>query len=543
MTGYLRRLATTGAAYTASSVISKLIAVALLPLYTAYLSPEDYGAAEVLIVAVIAASIVIRLGIIEALLRFYYERDEDPDRVVKTGFASLFWTTTLGLAIALPLAEPISQLLLDRSDPELVRIAIFGLWVFTMYEFLLALFRLDERAKAFLAFTVSNVLVTIPVTVWLVVVQEEGAQGLLLGQYATGAVFLAALLVTQRRRLALVPDWPLLRRMTRFGLPTMPAELSLYSLNFIDRVMLVRLAGLADAGLYALSVKFAQAVNVLVKGFQLAWPPLAYSIEDDDEARQRLRGDRHLVRRRLHLLRRRPVAALALDRAPAGGAGVLRVIRGDRAGLDRGDAVRALPRARRRPRPHRAHRVQLPRDRRGHRGQHRPQPGPDPRAGDRRRRRLAGRLLLRGAGADVRLHAAPLPRPLRVAAAGPGGRPGGGAGGGRRAAAADGRLRGLRLARRRLDALSARALGDGLPLGRGAPRGGQQPDADARSASPCAASGRARPRPTGTSPRSPASPGRASPARPWRRPSATRTRASRKTSDWRGSVRRRGKGG
>ena len=87
MTGYLRRLATTGAAYTASSVISKLIAVALLPLYTRYLTPEDYGAAEVLIVAVIAASIVIRLGVIEALLRFYYERDEDPERVVKTGFA------------------------------------------------------------------------------------------------------------------------------------------------------------------------------------------------------------------------------------------------------------------------------------------------------------------------------------------------------------------------------------------------------------------------------------------------------------------------
>ena len=74
--------------------------------------------------------------------------------------------------------------------------------------------------------------------------------------------------------------------MPRFGLPTMPAELSLYSLNFIDRVLVVRLVGLADAGLYSLSVKFAQAVNVLVKGFQLAWPPLAYSIRDDDEARR-----------------------------------------------------------------------------------------------------------------------------------------------------------------------------------------------------------------------------------------------------------------
>ena len=286
MTGYLRRLATTGAAYTASSVISKLIAVALLPLYTRHLSPSDYGAAEVLIVAVIATSIVIRLGVIEALLRFYYARDEDPAEVVRTAFASLLWTATAGLAIAMPLAEPISQLLLDRSEPDLVRIAVFGLWVFTMYEFLLTLFRLDERAKAFLAFTVSNVLVTIPITVWLVVFEDEGARGLLLGQYASGAAFLTALLLTQRRRLALAPDFPLLRRMARFGLPTMPAELSLYSLNFIDRLLLVRLAGLADAGLYSLSVKFAQAVTVLVKGFQLAWPPLAYSIRDDDEARR-----------------------------------------------------------------------------------------------------------------------------------------------------------------------------------------------------------------------------------------------------------------
>ena len=72
----------------------------------------------------------------------------------------------------------------------------------------------------------------------------------------------------------------------RFGLPTMPAELSLYLLNFVDRIIIVRTVGLAEAGLYSLAVKFAQGVNVLVRGFQLAWPPLAYSIRDDDEARR-----------------------------------------------------------------------------------------------------------------------------------------------------------------------------------------------------------------------------------------------------------------
>ena len=86
-----------------------------------------------------------------------------------------------------------------------MRIAIFGLWVFTMFEFLITLFRLDERAKAYFVFTVANVLVTIPVTVWLVVGEDKGASGLLWGQYGTGAVFLAGLVIAQRRRLAAGP--------------------------------------------------------------------------------------------------------------------------------------------------------------------------------------------------------------------------------------------------------------------------------------------------------------------------------------------------
>ena len=75
---HLRRLATTGAAYTAASVLSKLIALFLLPIYTAYLSPADYGAAEVMLASLVAASIIVRLGVIEAILRFYYLAGEDP---------------------------------------------------------------------------------------------------------------------------------------------------------------------------------------------------------------------------------------------------------------------------------------------------------------------------------------------------------------------------------------------------------------------------------------------------------------------------------
>jgi O-antigen/teichoic acid export membrane protein len=291
VSGYLRRLATTGAAYTAASIVSKVIAVALLPLYTRYLTTADYGAAEILFAAVVTASIVVRLGLIEAILRFHYKDDEDPAQVVAGSFAGLFWLSTLGALVLLPFAGPLAEALLPEakklggSAAELVRIAIAGLWVLTMWEFMLTLYRLEERAQAYFLTTILNVLASIGLTVVLVVGLEEGARGLLVGSYAAGGVFVLGLIALQWRRLSLRFDRGLMRRLFRFGAPTMPAEVSLYLLNFVDRLIIVRSLGLAEAGLYSLAVKFAQAVNVLVRGFQLAWPPLAYSIRDDDEAR------------------------------------------------------------------------------------------------------------------------------------------------------------------------------------------------------------------------------------------------------------------
>src|SRR3954453_20631015 len=239
----LRRLATTGAAYTASSVLSKLIAVFLLPIYTHYLTPSDYGAAEVMLASVIAASIVVRLGIIEAILRFYYLAGERPQAVVATGFASLFWGATLLAALLLPFAAPISDLLLRHEDAGLARLAILGLWTLPPFEYARPLLRLDERARAYFGITIVNVLITIPFTVFLIVVEGQRASGILLGTYATGAAVTGGMLwlpCRRRRGRALGPDRPLLHRIFRFGLPTMPAELSLYSLNFIDRIIIVR---------------------------------------------------------------------------------------------------------------------------------------------------------------------------------------------------------------------------------------------------------------------------------------------------------------
>ena len=182
MFDYFRRLATTGGAYTASSVISKLFALALLPVYTRYLTPTDYGTAELLLASVIVLSIFVRLGLIEALMRFFFKFDdhEERARVVRSTFTALAITTTVGSGVAALFADQLSQLILDRSEPKLMLITILGLWVFTNYELQLAIFRLNEAAKWYFVTSIANVSLTIALTLYLVVGRDLGREGLLL---------------------------------------------------------------------------------------------------------------------------------------------------------------------------------------------------------------------------------------------------------------------------------------------------------------------------------------------------------------------------
>ncbi|MHB8242622.1 MAG: lipopolysaccharide biosynthesis protein [Solirubrobacteraceae bacterium] len=286
MLGYLKRLVTTGAAYQFGDILAKGLALLTLPLYTHHLSPKAYGAAETLLTAVILASILLRVGIGEAFIRFYFD-DVDSERrarIARTATAAVAWTTTLASLLALLFAGPLSKLVLDFRDPLLFDCGVLGLWAFTNLEMAYAQLRVDERARTYVFASGANVLMTVAFTVALVVFAGQGARGLLLGNFAASTVVVLALWWILRARFSLRVRGGDLRAMLRFGLPTIPADASVYALQVADRLYLYRGYSHGAAGVYAVAIKLATVVFVAVRGFQYAWPPLAYSIESDEEA-------------------------------------------------------------------------------------------------------------------------------------------------------------------------------------------------------------------------------------------------------------------
>jgi O-antigen/teichoic acid export membrane protein len=283
---YLKRLVTTGAAYQFGDILAKGLALLTLPLYTHHLAPQAYGAAESLLTAVILSSILLRVGIGEAFIRFYFD-DDDPERrarIARTATAAVAWTTTVAAVAAVAAAGPLSRLLLSFEDPLLLDCAVLGLWAFTNLEMAYAQLRVDERARVYVLASAANVTMTVAFTIALVVFAGEGARGLLLGNFAASTVVVLALWWVLRARFSLRVRRTDLRAMLRFGLPTVPADASVYALQVADRFYLYRSYSHGAAGVYSVAIKLATVVFVAVRGFQYAWPPLAYSIESDEEA-------------------------------------------------------------------------------------------------------------------------------------------------------------------------------------------------------------------------------------------------------------------
>jgi O-antigen/teichoic acid export membrane protein len=288
VTSYLIRLIRSLAAYQVADVVSKFIAVLLLPVYTRYIRPSGYGEVELLANGVIFMSILARFGIIESFLRFHFT-DADQrrrDALARRAVAFLLLVTTLTAAVLAAAAEPLSKLILGHTDTTLFLISVLGLWAFTNLELAYALLRVDERLRTYTTASLINVGLTISASLVLVVGLGQGPRGLLLGNYGASTLVLIGLWWTMRHRL--LPHHGVgaerLGTLLRFGLPTVPAEASVYALSIIDRFYVYHDRSPRLAGLYSIAVKLAGTVAFIVRAFQYAWPPLAYSVSDDAEA-------------------------------------------------------------------------------------------------------------------------------------------------------------------------------------------------------------------------------------------------------------------
>lgn len=278
----MRQLFSNTLIYGLGSVASQALAFVLLPLYTRFLTPAEYGTLAIIGSAGMILSILAAIGVHSGLIRtfFDYDTDEERSEVAFTALCFAAAACAVVFAALFALAPRLAPPLLEV--PEAVpwlRLAVAIYTLAAVKSVSLAILQIHSRARAYVTCNLSGLVVSLSLTVVLVAFLDRGVGGVLEGQLAGAGVEVGLSVLASVRRLRPALRPAALAPMLSFAIPLVPTNLAAWGLGFADRYFLKEYASYMEVGLYALGFRFGTVIEVLlVAPFSIAWSPYMFSI-------------------------------------------------------------------------------------------------------------------------------------------------------------------------------------------------------------------------------------------------------------------------
>jgi len=291
---FVRRLVGGASMLSMASILQQGIGFFLLPVYTRYLSPEDYGYIEVLMVSVFLALMVVGQGMPPSLLRsltYVYADDERRGRAAAG--TALAWMGLSGLAffgVVALLSRPLSTALLGTPEhAELVMVGGIlvgtGAFIAVASSILLA----AQRVSLAVGVGLAQFAVKLALNILLIVVLEVGFAGIIWSQLAGEVVGVVGVLWMVRNRVTWNLRTQELRNLLGYGVPLVGSTLGQQLLSVSDRYVLRWLRPGAELGLYAVANKFSTAFFFIVLTPLLRmWEVNGLELVRDDEGAARI---------------------------------------------------------------------------------------------------------------------------------------------------------------------------------------------------------------------------------------------------------------
>jgi O-antigen/teichoic acid export membrane protein len=286
----LLRLLSHSIIYGFGVAVSQIVGFFLIPLYTRYLTPSDYGVLQIISVTSSVLSVIFAMGISSALFRSYflYDEAEKKKTIASTAFIYLTGTSAILSLLLIGLAGKFSSLLFHSAEyMSYFRIIFLTLFCDTGTQIGMSVLRAREEPFKYAVVTVARVLISVGLNIVFVVALHRGVLGILESGAITAVIIYLWLTFSVIRRAGFGFSTDELKRMLAFGLPLIPAGLATSAIVVADRYFLQFLSTSTELGLYSLGYSFGLVVNgLLVSPFLTAWVPFTFSIYRQPDARQ-----------------------------------------------------------------------------------------------------------------------------------------------------------------------------------------------------------------------------------------------------------------
>lgn len=267
--------------YAVGGFVPQALSIVLLPIFTRYLSPDDFGILSYTSVLCTFFTILGSLSIHTFLVRHYYECQSA--RAVKKLFGNvllfiLIYNVVLFQVAFLVLPRAFGRFGVQVPFTPYMELALLSTAIEVIGLIPLSYFRARAQAGTYVALAAAMAMLNGGISIYLVVGRGMGLLGRYYGQLGANVLLLAVYAVILSRIVEVSWSTAQVRRAAAFCLPLLPAQLAASFSSLSDRLILERFVPLSELGLYSVGAALATVPTILTTGVYSAIQPRVYQL-------------------------------------------------------------------------------------------------------------------------------------------------------------------------------------------------------------------------------------------------------------------------
>ena len=284
----LKKLASQTAIYGLSSVVGRLLNYLLVPLYTRYFLPAEYGVVTELYAYVAFLVVMLTYGMETAFFRF--SKKEETTKVYSTTLISLLISSVVFVGLIFLNSSAISQWLGYANHPEYIQFFALIIGMDAVASISFAKLREQDKAMRFAFIRIVNIMVNIGLNLYFIVYQEYGIAYIFIANLVASVITLL-MLFPQMIGSSWVFDKKLWKKMMIYALPLLIAGLAGMTNETIDRILLKHLLpntdmAASELGLYGAFYKLSIIMILFIQTFRFAAEPFFFAQEKEGNSRK-----------------------------------------------------------------------------------------------------------------------------------------------------------------------------------------------------------------------------------------------------------------
>lgn len=267
--------------YGLSQVLGRLVGFLLIPLYTKYLTPADYGILTLLGFYTLFYLPLSHLGMQGAMFRYvgFSESEENEEVVFSTALTVNLLVGLLFVCIAFIFIPYLEEILLHSTSYRfLLQLTIVSSFFTSINSMGYSFLRIKRRVKLIFFLNLSSLLLNVGLNIYLIVFLGLGIEGAVIAILGSTILSLILLLGVAKIKFRIRFEREMGKKMLNYGLPNVPGYVQAVIMMIFGQYMLNRMVSPADLGFYAVAWKFSLPLQMLLGITHNSWKAYKFDL-------------------------------------------------------------------------------------------------------------------------------------------------------------------------------------------------------------------------------------------------------------------------